>query len=87
MNFQVAPFPQFEYQSKWIAGALSGRIALPTEQEMMEDVEDFYSKLEASGVPKRYTHNLANSQVHCGDTWRNFQLSTAGTIVRIVFRH
>jgi len=29
----------------------------------MEDVEDLYSELKALGIPKRYTHNLANSQV------------------------
>ncbi|KAI6707332.1 hypothetical protein NL676_010294 [Syzygium grande] len=67
LPWKVAPFPQFEYQSKWIAGALSGRIALPSEEEMMQDVKDFYSQLEASGVPKRYTHNLANSQFEYND--------------------
>lgn len=29
----------------------------------MEDVKDFYSTLESSGIPKRYTHNLFNYQV------------------------
>ena len=29
----------------------------------MEDVEAFYSSLEASGTPKRYTHRVANIQV------------------------
>jgi len=67
---QAVPFPQFEHQSKWIAGVLSGRISLPSEEEMMEDVKDLYSELKALGIPKRYTHNLANSQVsideiHC----------------------
>ncbi|KAI6707329.1 hypothetical protein NL676_010291 [Syzygium grande] len=72
LPWKVAPFPQFEYQSKWIAGALSGRIALPSEEEMMQDVKDFYSQLEASGVPKRYTHNLANSQTGSqpSEEWR-----------------
>ncbi|KAI3409657.1 Flavin-containing monooxygenase, partial [Psidium guajava] len=67
LPWKVIPFPQFEYQSKWIAGALSGRIDLPSEEEMMEDVKDFYSKLEAAGTPKRYTHNLANSQFEYND--------------------
>lgn len=55
----------FELQSKWIAGALSNRIALPSEEEMTRDIEAFYSSLEASGTPKRYTHNMANIQVLC----------------------
>lgn len=60
---QIVPFPQFELQSKWIAAVLSNRIALPSKEEMLEDVEAFYSSLEASGTPKRYTHNMALLQV------------------------
>ncbi|KAF8027088.1 hypothetical protein BT93_E0108 [Corymbia citriodora subsp. variegata] len=67
LPWKAIPFPQFEYQSKWIAGVLSGRIALPSEEEMMEDVKDLYSQLEASGVPKRYTHNVADSQFEYND--------------------
>lgn len=52
----------FEFQSKWIAGVLSGRIALPLQEEMMEDIEDFYRSLEASNFPKRYTHYMGDSQ-------------------------
>lgn len=60
---QVVPFGLFEFQSKWIAGVLSNRITLPSVEEMMEDVKTFYSKLEISGMPKRYTHYLGDSQV------------------------
>lgn len=30
----------------------------------MEDVRAFYTSLEASGIPKRYTHNMADYQVN-----------------------
>ncbi|CAB4279606.1 unnamed protein product [Prunus armeniaca] len=30
---------------------------------MMEDIKAFYSLLEASGIPKRYTHNLGDCQI------------------------
>lgn len=30
----------------------------------MEDVKAFYSILESSGIPKRYTHNMADYQVN-----------------------
>lgn len=53
----------FELQSKWIAGILSNRIALPSKEEMAKDVDAFYSSLEASGTPKRYTHNMGILQV------------------------
>ena len=62
-SIQVIPFPLFELQSKWVARVLSGRIVLPSKEDMMEDVKAFYSKLEARGWPKRYTHNFSNYQV------------------------
>ncbi|KAI3841558.1 hypothetical protein MKX03_023872 [Papaver bracteatum] len=61
------PYPIFELQSKWVAGVLSGRILLPSQEEMMVEVEDFYLKLEAAGVPKRYTHNTFDYQFEYGD--------------------
>ncbi|XP_049933272.1 flavin-containing monooxygenase FMO GS-OX-like 5 isoform X2 [Nymphaea colorata] len=65
--WKVVPFPLFELQSKWVAGILSGRIALPTEQEMMDDVEAFYTQLKATGYPKRYTHNMDGYQFEYDD--------------------
>ncbi|KAF9616712.1 hypothetical protein IFM89_031988 [Coptis chinensis] len=44
-----------------------GRISLPSQEEMMSDVEAFYLTLEAAGVPKRYTHNLGNCQFEYND--------------------
>ncbi|KAK7307795.1 hypothetical protein VNO77_41174 [Canavalia gladiata] len=58
LPWKVLPFPMFELQSKWIAGILSNRIALPSKEVMTEDIKAFYSSLEASGTPKRYTHNM-----------------------------
>lgn len=52
-----------EFQSKWVAGLLSNRISLPSEEDMLEDVKAFYSVLESSGIPKRYTHNMGDYQV------------------------
>ncbi|KAL9246812.1 hypothetical protein vseg_020303 [Gypsophila vaccaria] len=57
----------FELQSKWIAGVLSERISLPSEEEMMQDIEAFYSKLEAMGIPKRHTHRLKDFQCELED--------------------
>lgn len=57
-------FPVFQLQSNWVAGVLSGRIELPSQEEMMKDVAAFYSDLEARGCPKRYTHDLGTS-VRC----------------------
>ncbi|KAM3316778.1 hypothetical protein ACQJBY_034746 [Aegilops geniculata] len=58
LPFKSILFPVFRLQSNWVAGALSGRIELPSSEEMMLDVTTFYSDMEARGWPKKFTHNL-----------------------------
>ncbi|XP_031502630.1 flavin-containing monooxygenase FMO GS-OX-like 4 [Nymphaea colorata] len=70
--FRVLPFPLFELQSKWVAGVLSGRISLPSVQEMVEDVKAFYLQIEAAGYPKRYTHDVSKYQAEY-DGWLSTQ--------------
>lgn len=60
LPFKVVPFPMFELQSNWVAGVLSNRIALPSKEEMLADVKDFYADLEAFGKPKHRTHELGD---------------------------
>lgn len=57
-------FILYEFQGKWIAGVLSGRIGLPPEEEMMRDVEALYLSLQASATPKRCTHSIADYRVN-----------------------
>ncbi|EIE23106.1 FAD/NAD(P)-binding domain-containing protein [Coccomyxa subellipsoidea C-169] len=47
---------QFELQAKWVAQVLSGRVALPSREEMEADMEAFYRLLEKNSIPVRYTH-------------------------------
>ena len=60
---QAIHFFVFELQSKWVAGVLSERISLPSKAKMMEDVEAFYSELEAKEIPKRHTHKIHDYKV------------------------
>ncbi|XP_047076468.1 flavin-containing monooxygenase FMO GS-OX-like 4 [Lolium rigidum] len=60
LPLKVIPFTLFELQSNWVAGVLSGRIELPSEEEMMREVMAFYSGLDACGRPRRYTHVLGD---------------------------
>ncbi|XXG75908.1 hypothetical protein AAC387_Pa08g0375 [Persea americana] len=62
LPWRVILFPLCEMQSKWVACVLSGRLALPSQEEMMMDVKDFHSKLDAAGLPKHYTHNMSDYQ-------------------------
>lgn len=65
-SFQVLPFVFFELQSRWIAMALSGRVELPSVAEMLQSVEAYYAKLEASGKTKRSAHTVFAFQVKPG---------------------
>uniref|UniRef100_J3N4R7 Flavin-containing monooxygenase n=2 Tax=Oryza brachyantha TaxID=4533 RepID=J3N4R7_ORYBR len=67
LPWKVIPFPLFELQSKWVAGVLSGRIKLPSRDEMMEDAKSLHSKLKVYGWPKRYAHNFADYQFEYDD--------------------
>ncbi|KAL1187714.1 Flavin-containing monooxygenase FMO GS-OX-like 4 [Cardamine amara subsp. amara] len=65
--WKVVPFPMFELQSKWIAGVLSGRIPLPSKEDMVMEIKTLYSTLEAQGIPKRYTHRMGMTQFEYND--------------------
>ncbi|KAH7687718.1 Flavin monooxygenase FMO protein [Dioscorea alata] len=90
LPWKVVPFPLCELQSKWVAGVLSGRVTLPTQIEMMEDIKALHSEMEVNGLPKRYVHNIGNYQfeyddwlaTECGysavEEWRKFMYSECG---------
>ncbi|KAI3741211.1 hypothetical protein L1987_58881 [Smallanthus sonchifolius] len=61
-----------ELQSKWIARALTGKISLPSETEMLHAVEQVYREMEEKRIPKSYTHSL-NFQMDYMD-WLSDQL-------------
>ncbi|KAJ0248087.1 Flavin-containing monooxygenase FMO GS-OX5 [Hirschfeldia incana] len=63
LPWMTLQFFMFELQSKWVAAVLSGRVTLPSEDKMMEDVTAFYAERDANGLPKRYTHKLGECQV------------------------
>ncbi|KAK6920298.1 Flavin monooxygenase-like [Dillenia turbinata] len=50
--------PMSELQSKWIAKILSGKVVLPTKEEMTASVEELYLHMEETGWPKRHTHKI-----------------------------
>ncbi|KAI3515403.1 hypothetical protein L1887_14298 [Cichorium endivia] len=51
-------FRMFELQSKWVALVFSGKILLPSEDEMLADVHKQYREMEENGIPKLHTHSL-----------------------------
>ncbi|XP_044476808.1 flavin-containing monooxygenase FMO GS-OX-like 9 [Mangifera indica] len=53
-------FPFFESQAKWIAQLLSGKRALPSFNDMMLSIKEFYHSRDVAGIPKHYSHDIAN---------------------------
>ena len=48
----------FQAQARWVALVLSGREALPPEEEMLRAVREDSSAREAAGVPAYRTHAI-----------------------------
>ncbi|XP_055810910.1 flavin-containing monooxygenase FMO GS-OX5-like [Solanum dulcamara] len=61
--YQGILFLLFELQAKWIAQVLSGNVILPSEEEMLADVEDHNRHLDKAGIPKCHTHRLHPHQI------------------------
>jgi hypothetical protein len=51
-------FRMMELQTKWVAKILSGKLVLPSKEEMMTDVELHYHQMQESGFAQHHTHSL-----------------------------
>ncbi|CAN7118369.1 unnamed protein product [Brassica rapa subsp. narinosa] len=69
---KVIGFPFFESQAKWIAMLLSGKTSLPSYDEMMQSVAEFYRTKEANGVPKRNTHDIGRDFFNYCDKYADY---------------
>lgn len=78
LPFRTIPFLVFQLQSKWVAGVLSGRLELPSQEAMMRDVEAFYSEMEAHGCPKRRSHDLGQGNPFEYEDWVAEQCGLGG---------
>jgi hypothetical protein len=56
----ILGFPFFESQAMWIAQLLSGKKVLPSWEEMMKSIKEFYQSREEAGIP---THDIADFEV------------------------
>nr|GMC71980.1 flavin-containing monooxygenase FMO GS-OX-like 9 [Ipomoea batatas] len=53
-------FPFFESQAIWIAQLLSGKRRLPSWDDMMQSIKEFYQSRDLAGIQKHNTHDLAD---------------------------
>ncbi|XP_042503901.1 flavin-containing monooxygenase FMO GS-OX5-like isoform X2 [Macadamia integrifolia] len=70
----IVPFMTYGLQANWVAKVLSGKVLLPSEQEMMNSVEELYRYMEATGRPKHYTHKFDKDQ----SKYRNWLAAQVG---------
>ncbi|KAI5410179.1 hypothetical protein KIW84_055602 [Lathyrus oleraceus] len=54
---KILGFPFFESQAMWVAQLLSGKKALPSWDEMMKSIKEFYHSREVACIP---THDIAD---------------------------
>ncbi|KAK4437015.1 Flavin-containing monooxygenase FMO GS-OX-like 9 [Sesamum alatum] len=47
-------------KQKWIAEVLSGKRRLPSWDDMMQSIKEFYHSRDVAGIPKHNTHDVAN---------------------------
>ncbi|XP_073059175.1 flavin-containing monooxygenase FMO GS-OX-like 9 isoform X2 [Primulina eburnea] len=57
---QLIGFPFFEAQAKWIAQLLCGKTRLPSWDDMMLSIEEFYQSRDIAGIPKNHTHDISS---------------------------
>ncbi|KAL2511476.1 Flavin-containing monooxygenase FMO GS-OX-like 3 [Abeliophyllum distichum] len=77
ISFTVDLFHMIEFQAKWMARVLTGKVLLPLENEMLIDIEQQYKRLEEAGKLKHYTHNLLYDEFEYLD-WLAAQVGEPG---------
>ncbi|XVF33527.1 hypothetical protein REPUB_Repub17cG0176300 [Reevesia pubescens] len=58
LPYRAVPSQMIELQAKWVAKVLSGKVELPTQEEMAYSVQELYNQMEKTGWPKHHTHKL-----------------------------
>ncbi|WOH10421.1 hypothetical protein DCAR_0729890 [Daucus carota subsp. sativus] len=57
---RIIGFPFFESQARWIAQLLSGKLTLPSQDDMMQSIKEFYREMDVAGIPKHSTHDIGD---------------------------
>ncbi|MFT5208746.1 MAG: thioredoxin reductase [Flavobacterium sp.] len=76
LPFLIVPFPVFEIQSRWFAKLLSGKVPLPEQQKMLQEIDTRLESHLASGSKLRHIHKLGDDAAEymnrlaaqCGET-------------------
>lgn len=74
--WKVVPFPQFQLQARWIGSCLNGSCKLPSSEEMLQEIEQWYQELDQQGINKRYTHRMDPDSQGEYNNWMALQAGT-----------
>lgn len=63
LGIRICPFPQFSLQAQLVLGVLSGKVTLPSKEEMLsEEEKDFEEKMSKWNNKTHYAHFLGAQQ-------------------------
>ncbi|KAI3449100.1 hypothetical protein Pfo_005765 [Paulownia fortunei] len=65
-----------DLQAKWIAHVLSGKAPLPSKEEMLAEIQEYYQYMDEKGIPKHNTHSLGHEFEY--SDWLASQVGLAG---------
>ncbi|CAO2813798.1 unnamed protein product [Amaranthus hypochondriacus] len=57
---KIISFEMLELHSKWIAKVLSRKVGLPSKEDMLRDVQEYYQQMTLLRLPKHLTHYSHN---------------------------
>jgi hypothetical protein len=80
---QIIGFPFFESQAKWIAQLLSGKRVLPSWDDMMQSIKEFYLSRDVAGIPKQNTHDIAEFEVKKSSSVKCYSVNCYTTAIQL----
>ncbi|KAM0072481.1 putative flavin monooxygenase, FAD/NAD(P)-binding domain superfamily [Helianthus debilis subsp. tardiflorus] len=66
---RTIPFIIIECQSRWIAHALSAKVSLPSENDMLSEVLKHYEEMKEKGLPEHSTHQIGFQHDYIQRLW------------------
>ncbi|KAL8483498.1 hypothetical protein ACS0TY_026256 [Phlomoides rotata] len=85
LTYQSPIFLMIDLEAKWVARVLSGKARLPSVEEMLAEVQEYYRDMEEKGIPKHYTHCLAHQFEYL--YWLADQVGLGGVDEKVKLMH
>lgn len=89
LGIRICPFPQFSLQAQLVLGVLSGKVTLPSKEEMLsEEEKDFEEKMSKWNNKTHYAHFLGAQQWDYNEELAEFaKCNPMHPIVKNLYEH